>query len=223
MDFYNFNKDSTHPNPWKPPSRMDQFNCYRSNDYKIWKPDFEKIFMRPDPSKNIITHGPFGDRLATAAWRGFIGGLALSYVDVIFMSGAVTISGHLARFLYLTPPVMAVPVTYLVSKEALTSVTGKDGIFTYTFAAIPPSLLWGAFRNSAKATFLPFAFLASIGIWSKMNEESGGTFGYGFGEDGEDHKWEKAQMVDDWKQRKSSDLYGMFKDDEPFYKKWEKK
>ncbi len=56
-----------------------------------------------------------------------------------------------------------------------------------------------------------------------MNEESGGTFGYGFGEDGEDHKWEKAQMVDDWKQRKSSDLYGMFKDDEPFYKKWEKK
>ena len=94
MDFYNFNKDSTHPNPWKPPSRMDQFNCYRSNDYKIWKPDFEKIFMRPDPSKNIITHGPFGDRLATAAWRGFIGGM-LECFSSHLRTNALTFHVHL--------------------------------------------------------------------------------------------------------------------------------
>ena len=47
-DLVNLNADSTHPNPWKPPSRMDQWNHYYSSYYKIWKPNFGSLMFKLD-------------------------------------------------------------------------------------------------------------------------------------------------------------------------------
>ena len=71
-DYVNLNKDSTHPNPWKPPSRFDSFANYHSAAYKIYRPAWENDIFKTNVLSNPIAAGPLEERLGIYAYRGFL-------------------------------------------------------------------------------------------------------------------------------------------------------
>jgi len=172
-EWENLNKHSTHPNPWKPPSMADQFFQYPTSFYKIYKPDFEKSFMKEDPTKNHMRSQPFADRLATWTWRGLLGGVLVSYVDIVFITQSVNLKTNVARFLYLTPPTMCIPMAYVTTREVLEHTVG-DKLWTYTAAALPGAAIWGVFRKNLRSGMAAFAFFAVFGGVCKMNADTSG-------------------------------------------------
>ena len=70
----NMNKNSTHPNPWRPPNMIDCTTGYYSNSYKIYKPKNEEKMFVPDTKHNMLVHGPFSERFRTALKYGICGG-----------------------------------------------------------------------------------------------------------------------------------------------------
>jgi hypothetical protein len=99
-------------------------------------------------------------------------GLVVSYVDLVFVTQSRNMRTNIARFLYLTPPVMTLPMAYITSREVLGSAFGEDKIWTYAAAAVPPGCIWGAFSKyfmyDGKKKF--GIFLKSIGMPDFMLE-----------------------------------------------------
>lgn len=80
IDYVNLNKDSTHPNPWKPPSRYDQLGATNQAAYKIYKPQWENWALQGAPGTNMFAQGPLGERLGLWAYRGFLAGKIHLYI-----------------------------------------------------------------------------------------------------------------------------------------------
>ena len=76
--YTNLNKDSTHPNPWKPPSLIDQFSAFYHNAYKIHKHPMENTLLIPNDDLNPLKEGAFTDRLLKATYKGFVIGKLFS-------------------------------------------------------------------------------------------------------------------------------------------------
>ena len=70
-EFVNLNKDSTHPNPWKPPNFTDQLTRTHSSAYKIYHSPWDNRIGVKDETKNKIANGPFSERLWLWGKRGF--------------------------------------------------------------------------------------------------------------------------------------------------------
>ena len=84
--YTNLNKDSTHPNPWKPPSLIDQLGHYHSSAYKIHKHPMENSLLIPNDDLNPLKKGAFTDRLMTATYKGFMFG-KLKWTSMTFKAG----------------------------------------------------------------------------------------------------------------------------------------
>ena len=79
-----------------------------------------------------------------------LSGSLVSYCDVVFLTQSVNLTTNVARFLYLTPPTMSLPMAYITSREVLGTAYGHEKIWPYAAAAIPPAAIWGAFRKYNK-------------------------------------------------------------------------
>lgn len=174
VEYENMNKNSTHPNPWGPPSMFDQMFHQHSAAYKIYRPKIEENFMKPDPTRNQFKTGPFSERFGLWTYRGFLAGLVVSYVDLVFVTQSRNLRTNIARVLYLTPPVMTLPMAYITSRELLGSVYGEDKVWTYAAAAVPPGCIWAAFRKRARPGIVVFALMAFYGVTQKADEDLGG-------------------------------------------------
>jgi len=214
VEFENLNKHSTHPNPWKPPSMSDQFFHHSSSFYKIFKPKAEETFMKEDPTRNHMKTAPFADRLATWTWRGFIGGVAVSYFDILFVTQSLNMKTNVARAMYLIPPVMCVPMAYVTTREVLEHTMG-DKLWTYGVAGIPGGLIWGSFRKSIRSGILAFSLMAAFGSICKMNADTGG-----FLEGEKIHRtWERNRGLNIWNYRTGTESFDKM-DPGPYWKQF---
>jgi len=173
-EFENLNKNSTHPNPWGPPSMFDQMFHHHSASYKIYTPALQENFMKPDPTKNDFKTGPFSERFGLWTYRGFLAGLCVSYVDLVFVTQSRNMRTNIARILYLTPPVMTLPMAYITTREVLGSAYGEKGVWTYAAAAVVPGCIWGSFRKRIRPGLVVFAGMAFYGVSQKANADMGG-------------------------------------------------
>ena len=74
-------------------------------------------------------------------------GLTVSYVDCVFVTQSRNMRTNIARILYLTPPVMTLPMAYITTREVLGSAYGEKGVWTYAAAAVVPGCIWGTFSK----------------------------------------------------------------------------
>ena len=142
----NLNKDSTHPNPWKPPSMFDQTFGFHHSAYKIYRPKNEDSLFVANPDINPLKRGTFLDKMLVSTWKGFAIGTIASMLDMVFITQSVSMKTNLTRFLYITPPVMMLPISFTMTKELLEGQIG-DCHSTYTLASLAPSTVWGFFRK----------------------------------------------------------------------------
>jgi hypothetical protein len=75
----NLNKDSDHPNPWKPRSMWEQHTIFW-NPYKIYRGHPEDVA----PVYNHLAEDPFWTKMGVAAWKGFVFGEITSSSDYKF-------------------------------------------------------------------------------------------------------------------------------------------
>ena len=98
----------------------------------------KKFFCKKFNSSN----GP----LAKNEKKIVLSGVLVSYVDIVFITQSVNLKTNVARFLYLTPPTMCIPMAYVTTREVLEHTVG-DKLWTYTAAALPGAAIWGVFRK----------------------------------------------------------------------------
>ena len=142
----NLNKDSTHPNPYKPPSMFDQTFGFHHSAYKIYRPQSEKYLFEANPDINPLKRGTFMDKMLVSTWKGFAIGTIASMLDMVFITQSVSMKTNITRFLYITPPVMMLPISFTMTRELLEGQIG-DCHSTYTLASLAPSIVWGFFSK----------------------------------------------------------------------------
>merc|ERR1719491_2795171 len=81
---------------------------------------------------------------------------------------------NIARILYLTPPVMTLPMAYITTREVLGSMYGEEEVWTYADAAVVPGCIWGSFRKRIRPGLVVFAGMAMYGVSQKANADMGG-------------------------------------------------
>ena len=144
--FTNLNKDSTHPNPYRPPSALDQFHGMHHNAYKIYRHPMEDKLLVPNPNINPLISGTFLDRILNSTWKGFVIGTFASCMDMVFIQQSVSLKTNIARWLYITPPIMMMPVSYTMTQELLGRHLG-DRHLTYSLSSLAPAMIWGFFSE----------------------------------------------------------------------------
>ena len=162
--FTNLNKDSTHPNPYRPPSFLDQFHGMHHNAYKIYRHPMEDKLLVPNPDINPLISGTFLDRILNSTWKGFVIGTFASCMDMVFIQQSVSLKTNIARWLYITPPIMMMPVSYTMTQELLARQLG-DRHLTYSLSSLAPAIIWGFF---SKISLLYLIF----GCWYKSNKST---------------------------------------------------
>jgi len=171
--------------------------------------------MKPDPTKNNMKTAPFADRLATWTWRGFLAGMVVSYTDIVFVTQSVNLRTNIARILYLTPPVMTVPMSYVTTREVLEHTVG-DKLWTYGVAAFPGAAIWGVFRKSVRAGATAFAFMAGFGGLAKANSDLGGQL---WNTNGTLAFWDRDRPLHYWNLRTGTDRFDKI-DPGPYWKQF---
>lgn len=105
----------------------------------------------------------------------FFSGLFVSWMDAIYLTQSRSIKTTMARFLYLTPPVMALPVSYIVAREVLDKVPGDKGPnerwWPYLGASLAPAAIWGVFRNNFFIGMRMYFYIAGASLILKLGEE----------------------------------------------------
>ena len=142
----NLNKDSTHPNPWKPPSRLDQCMGFHHSAYKIYRRENQDTLLVPNPDINPLKKGTFMDKMLVSTWKGFAIGALASALDMVFITQSVSAKVNITRFLYITPPVMMMPISFTMTRELLDKQIG-DCYTTYNLASLAPATVWGFFSK----------------------------------------------------------------------------
>merc|ERR1712010_383061 len=119
--------------------------------YKIYRPRVEEKFMKPDPTLNEFKTGPFSERFGIWTYRGFLAGLCMSYVDCVFVTQSRNLRTNIARVLYLTPPVMTLPMAYITTREVLGSMYGEEGVLDLRSRCSGSWLHLGCFQEKNQA------------------------------------------------------------------------
>ena len=153
VDYINWNRHSTHPNPWRQPNCKQQWSQTGQNDYQIYKtPHIEKQW-RDDPSLNPLTEdggGPLSNRIGRWAYRGFIVGLGMGLADIWFYTQSQNPRVHMTRLMYIVPPVTVMPVSFVVAREMMSKMDSRGdlALWPWFWAAAAPAAIWGNFRNN---------------------------------------------------------------------------
>lgn len=148
VDLVNLNKDSTHPNPWKPPQAIDQISSRYTSSYQIYHHPKADTIFKSDPTKDMTAEGSLMSRMLLWGARGFAVGCFFSYCDIMFFTQSISWKTNVARFLYITPPTTVLGPAYIVTREVTSGLVGQDKVWPYVASALAPAGLWGTFRKS---------------------------------------------------------------------------
>jgi len=143
----NLNHDSTHPNPWRPPTifeatlpgRMDFMNL------ETWtQPTFVKTQMG-------FENTDLTEKLRSYGIRGILVGNVFGVHDIMFIESSkkLTPMGKFARWAYVLSPWPAMALTYIGSHHMINmKASEKNATWTYGAAAIPTAGIWGAYKRA---------------------------------------------------------------------------
>lgn len=159
----NLNADSTHPNPWRPPTIFEAaFPCFL-NDMNLttWnQPTLVKrelAFEKDGLSEKLRWYG-----IKSAALGNIF---AVWDLAVLNSSQALPPLGKLARWAYLVTPWVGMSTTYVATHHILNKMVKKPNEpWIYAASWLSPATIWGAYKRS----FGSFVRVACIG----------GFFGY---------------------------------------------
>jgi len=169
----NLNKDSTHPNPWYPPTQYERmFNV--ALPYRIYRHPMS-TYEPLKPLRNFLEEDPLLTNIGWAAWKSFIFGMAFAANDIIVINNIDTRKARFARLCYLVPPYVGMGVSYVCLREALGNVgSEKNAPWTYPVACIAPGTIWGITRNSFEHGLRFTLFAGVIAACWKWNQVYGG-------------------------------------------------
>jgi len=174
----NLNKDSTHPNPWYPPTQYERLGNM-AVPYRIYRHP-QSTYEPIKPLRNFLEEDDLITNIGWAAWKSFIFGLAFAANDIVVINNIDTRKARFARLCYLVPPYVGMGVSYVCFREALGNVgKEKNAAWTYPVACIAPGTIWGIVRNSFERG-LRFTFFSGViaACW-KWNQQYGGLLSGG--------------------------------------------
>jgi len=168
----NLNKDSTHPNPWYPPTEFERFRGV-SLGYRIYHYPYDPIGPLKK-GKNFLEDDPFLDNCRWGAVTGFKVGTIMALNDIVNVNQIDANRARFARFCFIVPPYVAMGVSFICAREVLGNVSkGKEALWTYPAAMVAPAIIWGIFKNSFTHG-VRFAFLGGlVGTCWKFNLDNG--------------------------------------------------
>jgi len=169
----NLNKNSTHPNPWYPPTQYERMGSV-SLPYRIYRDP--RITPEPlKPLRNFLEEDDLVKNIGWAARKGFVLGLAFAVNDILVINNIDTRKARFARLCYLVPPYVGMTVSFVCFREALGNISSKKNApWTYPVACIAPGTIWGILRNSWEHGLrftLGWGILAATWKW---NQQYGG-------------------------------------------------
>jgi len=143
----NLNHDSTHPNPWRPPTIFEATLPGRSDFMNLeqWtQPTFVKTQMGFENTE-------LTEKLRYYGTRGILLGNVFGVHDVCFIESSkkLTAMGKFARWAYVLSPWPAMALTYVGSHHMINmKASEKNATWTYGAAAIPTAGIWGAYKRA---------------------------------------------------------------------------
>jgi len=173
----NLNKDSTHPNPWRPPSErerymaMGHFASYRIlNDPRNAAGPIKK-------GHNFIEEDPFLTNVRWGAFAGFKIGAIVAANDIVNVHSIMGTRARVARCCYIIPPYVAAGTSWILAREFLGNFgQEKNGLWSYPVAVAAPATIWGIFKNSIESGLRFFVFGGLAAAAYKFNKDKGHVF-----------------------------------------------
>lgn len=167
----NLNKDSTHPNPWRPPTQWCRWAPASYQPYRIYRGNPEGPVK---PAHNFLEDDPFLDNVRIVGTKSFLFGTAYAANDIIVLNRIDAPRAQLARYFFVMPPFIAIGLTYISAREILGNLsTKKNDTWTYGVATLAPATIWGIFKNSVLSGTRFFMFGAIFAIAYKTNKDVG--------------------------------------------------
>merc|ERR1712012_88302 len=103
----------------------------------------------------------------------FVIGTFASCMDMVFIQQSVSLKTNIARWMYITPPIMMMPVSYTMTQELLGRHLG-DRHLTYSLSSLAPAMIWGFFRQSWGRGIRMYIGIAFFTNFLKLNADVGG-------------------------------------------------
>jgi len=169
----NLNKDSTHPNPWYPPTEYERIQGM-ATPYRIFHSPNDPIGP-VKPLRNFLEQDDLLTNIRWAAWKGLGIGIVLGLNDIIIVNQIDTLRARWARMSYIVPPYVAATVSFVCAREALGNISAeKNAPWTYPAAMVAPGTIYGIAKNSFDRG-LRFTFFGAIAAATyKWNIDHGG-------------------------------------------------
>jgi len=168
----NLNKDSTHPNPWYPPTEMERFRC-AAVPYRILHHSNDPIGPMK-PGRNFLEQDPFLDNCRFGAVWGWKIGTILALNDIVNVNQIDANRARFARYCFIVPPYIAMGVSYVCAREVLGNVSKeKDALWTYPAATLAPGTIFGIFKNNFYVGLRVTGFMALFATYWKWNIDLG--------------------------------------------------
>jgi len=206
----NLNADSTHPNPWRPPT---WFECAVPD----FRPDLNlTTWMQPALIKQDLwfEQKELSEKLTWYGIRAGLLGNVFATWDLLTRpsSQALTIPGKVARWGYLVSPYVAMSTSFIATHHLLNKNSKKPNEpWIYGASWLPSSAIWGAYKRSVgsfvRSTALGVPLLMLIkkcfdmGVgfnslaFKAYNEE---TYGHGMSSTANDPRHGFAKTRYDW-------------------------
>lgn len=171
----NLNKDSTHPNPWYPPTEMERFHGI-SLPYRIFHNPRNPIGPL-EKGPNFLEDDPFLDNCRHAAVLGLKVGTVVALNDIVNVNAIDATRARFARFCFIVPPYPAMTVSFVCAREVFANISKeKDALWTYPAAALAPATVWGIFKNNFQSGFRFAALWGFFAAAWKFNTDTGFVF-----------------------------------------------
>jgi len=171
----NLNKDSTHPNPWYPPTELERFRG-GVGPYRIWHNPYDPIGPIKK-AKIFLEQDPFMDNCRFGAVLGAKVGILVAANDIINVNQIDANRARFARVCFIVPPYMAMGVSFVCAREVLGNVSKeKNALWTYPAAAIAPGTVWGLFKNDFLIGLRMTAMMALFATYWKYNHDMGHVY-----------------------------------------------
>jgi hypothetical protein len=212
------NRDSTHPNPWRPPNDMQKLMhiYYPDNIYKGYRKEFK-------PTSNWFNDNSLSWKLYIGFKKGFVIGATLSAIEIYTYQKDKTPRAMLGRVLYTTIPMTSFFMSYVATLELSKSVFEKNGLdknsnWTYALATLAPATIWSTWKTVRGGCHVVFFGSIFGGLYNELKQMGYDVFNSDPWRLGQ-NEVNSMNPADGWKWKGFShyDKY----DDGPQWKKWE--
>jgi len=171
----NLNKNSTHPNPWYPPTEYERI--------RGMVPPYRILHRNEDPigpvkkAPNFLEDNPFLENVWWGGKTGFMVGTALAMNDIINVNSIDANRARFFRYCFIVPPYIAMGVSWVCARELLGNVSKeKDAQWSYPVAMLAPAAIWGIFKNSFERGARVAIFGGGAAWLWKYNKDVGDAF-----------------------------------------------